>query len=122
MYEVNDEFKREPIWGVVKRRKYLKMPNRLNDGFFEQNHAPTGLLLHTKFLSEIISKSEEEKQRREHFIRSENYLNYYDGVISDPVLWSEKSAKLDESTNFVSLGLMKPNPKASQDHVRGIGS
>lgn len=101
---------------------HLAMPNRLNDGFFEHNPAPTGLLLHTKFLSEIISKSEEEKQRREHFIRSENYLDYYDGVISDPVLWFEKSVKLDESTDFVSLGLMKPNPMASRNRVQGIGS
>lgn len=86
---------------------HLVMPNRLNNGFFENNPAPTGLLLHTKFLSEIISKSAEEKQRREHFIRTENYLSYYDGVISDPVLWNENSAKLEADTDFVALGLMR---------------
>lgn len=86
---------------------HLVMPNRLNNGYFEENPAPTGILLHTKFLSEIISKSVEEKQRREHFIRTENYLKYYDGVISDPVLWHDGSAKLEADTDFVALGLMR---------------
>ena len=86
---------------------HLVMPNRLNNGFFENNPAPTGILLHTKFLSEIISKSAEEKQRREHFIRTENYLNYYDGVIADPVLWHQGSAKLEADTDFVALGFMR---------------
>lgn len=86
---------------------HLVMPNRLNNGFFENNPAPTGLLLHTKFLSEVISKSAEEKQRREHFIRTENYLSYYDEVIADPVLWHQGSAKLEAETDFVTLGLMR---------------
>ncbi|MES2982344.1 MAG: glycosyltransferase family 2 protein [Verrucomicrobiota bacterium] len=86
---------------------HLALPTRLNNGYFEGNPAPTGLLLHTKFLSEVISKSAEEKQRREHFIRAENYLNYYDGVIADPVLWYEGSVSLEDDTDFVALGLMR---------------
>lgn len=86
---------------------HLVMPNRLNNGFFEGNPAPTGLLLHTKFLSEVISKSAEEKQRREHFIRTENYLSYYDGVMGDPVLWHDGSARLEPDTDFVERGLMQ---------------
>jgi hypothetical protein len=86
---------------------HLVLPTRLNNGFFEGNPAPTGLLLHTKFLGEVINKSAEEKQRREHFIRTENYLSYYDEVIADPVLWHEGSARLGSNTDFVVLGLMR---------------
>lgn len=92
---------------------HLAMPNRLNDGFFPEKKKPTGLLLHTKFLSEIISKSQEEKKRREHFTRTESYMGYYDGVIADPTLWHEKSVELMPDTDFVALGLMQPNPQAA---------
>ena len=27
MYEVDDRLKNQPVWGVVKRRKYMKQPN-----------------------------------------------------------------------------------------------
>jgi hypothetical protein len=86
---------------------HLVMPNRLNNGFFEGNPAPTGILMHTKFLSDVISKSAEERQRREHFIRPESYFKYYDGIMADPVLWHEESVRLKDDTDFVSLGLMR---------------
>jgi glycosyltransferase involved in cell wall biosynthesis len=86
---------------------HLAFPLHLNNGFFEGNPAPTGLLLHTKFLSEVIYKSSEEKQRCEHFLRSESYFKYYDGVIADPVLWHEGSVRLEPNTDFVALGLMR---------------
>lgn len=86
---------------------HIALPPRLNHGFFEDNPAPTGLLLHTKFLCEVIGKSAEEKKRREHFTHSENYLTYYDRVMADPVLWHEGSVHLEADTDFVSLGLMR---------------
>ena len=86
---------------------HLVMPNRLNNGFFEGNRAPTGILLHTKFLSEVISKSAEERHRREHFIRPDSYSKYYEEVMADPVLWHEGSVRLEDDTDFVSLGLMR---------------
>lgn len=83
------------------------LPTSLNRGLFDDSPAPTGLLLHTKFLGEIIAKSAEEKQRREHFTHTENYLAYYDGVIADPVLWHEDSVQLNPNTDYVALGLMR---------------
>jgi hypothetical protein len=50
MYEVNDEFKREPIWGVVKRRKYLKTPNRLNDQYREMAEVIANTTSHHPFV------------------------------------------------------------------------
>lgn len=85
------------------------LPVFLNAGFFENNPAPTGLLLHTKFLGEVIDKSAEEKIRNQHFTHSENYKEYYDHLMADPVIWHEESVQLRPDTDFVSLGLMRRN-------------
>lgn len=66
----------------------------------------SGALLHTKFLHEIVSKSAEEKQRREHFGAPENFDAYYDGLIADPVLWHEGSARFDGWEQLERLGLL----------------
>jgi hypothetical protein len=55
----------------------------------------------------VIDKSAEEMVRREHFTHTEDYLQYYDEVISDPVLWHEGSVRLQPDTDFVGLGLMR---------------
>ena len=83
------------------------LPVRLNAGLFEGSSAPTGLLLHTKFLAEVIDKSAEEKQRQQHFTHTKNYISYYDDVISNPVLWNENSVRLKTDTDYVALGLMQ---------------
>lgn len=66
----------------------------------------SGLLLHTKFLPEIIPKSAEEKSRKQHFANSDLYEDYYDTVIGDPVLWCSASERLGGWRRLESLGLM----------------
>ncbi|MDO8881432.1 MAG: glycosyltransferase family 2 protein [Pseudotabrizicola sp.] len=66
----------------------------------------SGLLLHTKFLPEIISKSAEEKTRQQHFANSALYEGYYDSVMSDPVLHCAASERLSSWRRLEALGLM----------------
>lgn len=66
----------------------------------------SGLLLHTKFLPEIIPKSAEEKTRRQHFANSALYEGYYDTVIADPVLRCPTSERLAGWRRLEALGLM----------------
>ena len=66
----------------------------------------SGLLLHTKFLPEVISKSAEEKVRQQHFANSALYEGYYDTVMADPVLHCAMSERLGSWRRLEALGLM----------------
>ncbi len=68
--------------------------------------APSGVLLHTKFLPEIVEKSRAEKQRRQHFHDPDQFGAYYDGIINQPDLWTSASVKLDDWQQLQDLGLM----------------
>lgn len=83
------------------------LPRRLNlayDG--PDGHAPSGVLLHTKFLPSIVERSAEEKVRRQHFGDPAAFDDYYDGLIDDPVLWSDDSVEFRGWRQLVELGLM----------------
>lgn len=84
---------------------HIALPRRLNGGFARAD-LPTGVLLHTKFLPNILDKSREEKQRAEHFTHAENYDSYYDSVIADPDLWFEGSQRFEGWQQLEALGLM----------------
>jgi glycosyltransferase involved in cell wall biosynthesis len=66
----------------------------------------SGILLHTKFLPNIVAKSSEEKQRREHFNNSALYDDYYDGLVANPQLWCAASHRYAGWRQLESLGLM----------------
>jgi hypothetical protein len=68
---------------------------------------PSGLLLHTKFLSDASTRADIEKHRREHFTYAGDYDAYYDAVIEDPVLWTPDSTRYDDWRQLVDLGLME---------------
>ena len=85
---------------------HIALPRRLNGGFVRLD-LPTGVLLHTKFLPNILDKSREEKHRAEHFTHAERYDLYYDGIIADPILWSEGSARYEGWEQLERLGLMR---------------
>lgn len=68
--------------------------------------APSGVLLHTKFLPSIIEKSREEKRRREHFANSALYEDYYDALIGNPDLWSPDSIRYEGWRQLESLGIL----------------
>ncbi|PJF10038.1 glycosyltransferase family 2 protein [Pseudorhodobacter sp. MZDSW-24AT] len=83
------------------------LPPRLNRVYAtDGSEQISGLLLHTKFLPEIIAKSAEEKARKEHFANSALYDDYYDSVTRDPVLWCPESEALGSWRRLEALGLM----------------
>jgi hypothetical protein len=69
---------------------------------------PAGVLLHTKFLPEIVSKSATEKQRQQHFHTPRDFDHYYDDVAAGPDLWTENSQRYSGPEQLCRLGLM-PN-------------
>ncbi|HEY0274768.1 MAG TPA: glycosyltransferase family 2 protein [Paenirhodobacter sp.] len=72
---------------------HLALPTRLNTGFDARRELPTGVLLHNKFLDQIIPRSRDEKLRGEHFTHAAYYDAYYDGLSADPVFWHPESAR-----------------------------
>lgn len=85
---------------------HIALPQTLNQVFDARSELPTGVLLHSKFLEEVIAKSVEEKQRRQHFTHIERYDDYYDGLIANPVLWSPQSLRYRDWQQLEALGLM----------------
>ncbi len=69
-------------------------------------HPASGVLLHSKFLHVVIDKSREDKQRRQHFENGALFRAYYDGLIADPVFWTEHSCEYAGWRQLVELGLM----------------
>ena len=67
---------------------------------------PTGVLLHTKFLPEIVKKSAEEKFRAEHFSNSAAYDAYYDALAGSPNFWTANSIEFRDAAQLESIGLM----------------
>lgn len=67
---------------------------------------PSGVLLHTKFLPEIVSKSETEKARQQHFHTPSDFDGYYDQLMAAPDLWQPQSQKYTGPSQLVDLGLM----------------
>ncbi|SDY38481.1 Glycosyl transferase family 2 [Jannaschia faecimaris] len=83
------------------------LPRHLNHVYeTDGSEAPTGVLLHTKFLPEVIAKSAEEKRRRQHFENSLLYKGYYDALTDDPVLWCDQSTRYHGWQQLEGLGLL----------------
>ena len=80
------------------------LPRRLNHVF--DTGAPTGVLLHSKFLSQIVEKSAEEMQRRQHFQNSALYEAYHQSIVAGPVLWRPEATRYQGPAQLESLGLM----------------
>ncbi|MEW2911979.1 glycosyltransferase family 2 protein [Leisingera sp. JC11] len=85
------------------------LPRRLN-GLYDGpgGAAPSGVLLHTKFLPEIVSKSATEKQRQQHFHTPQLFGGYYDRIIEAPDLWHAGSVRYRGPEQLAALGLMTP--------------
>lgn len=83
------------------------LPRRLNRTFAEDGgEAPSGVILHTKFLDVIVAKSAEERTRGEHFANSTLYDAYYASLIEDPDLWCPQSTRLPGWRGLEAMGLM----------------
>ncbi len=83
------------------------LPPRLNAVFDETGgEVLSGILLHTKFLPQVVEKSAEERLRREHFANSDLYDTYYAGLTASPDLWSPASCRYEGWRQLEALGLM----------------
>ncbi|MGR3761198.1 glycosyltransferase family 2 protein [Roseobacteraceae bacterium NS-SX3] len=91
---------------VYASSTHFALPRRLNSVFDARLKLPTGVLLHTKFLDEVVEKSAEEKRRRQHFTHADRYDGYYDKIIAGPDLWYPQSARYEGWRQLEELGLM----------------
>ncbi|MFN3525017.1 MAG: glycosyltransferase family 2 protein [Paracoccus sp. (in: a-proteobacteria)] len=66
----------------------------------------SGLLLHSKFLPEIVDKSREELDRRQHFADPDLYRGYHRQLTDAPVLRGPGSSRYQGWRQLVRLGLM----------------
>lgn len=83
------------------------LPPRLNAIYdTDGGEAPSGLLLHTKFLHTVVDRAAEEKRRGEHFSNSAQYDRYYDALTENPDFWTPQSCRLTTWRALESLGLM----------------
>lgn len=85
---------------------HIALPRHLNCAFDQRRNAPTGALLHTKFLPEVIAKSSDEKLRGEHFTHAHRYDGYYDQLASDPLLWTADSVRYEGPDQLHRLGVI----------------
>ncbi|WP_424977252.1 glycosyltransferase family 2 protein [Leisingera sp. S232] len=69
---------------------------------------PSGGLLHTKFLPEIVSKSATEKQRQQHFHTPQQFDGYYDRIGEAPDLWHADAVRYSGPGQLADLGLLSP--------------
>jgi len=83
------------------------LPRHLNGAYDGPGGtAPSGVLLHTKFLPDVIGKSHAEKSRKQHFHDPDKFSAYYDSILAGPVLWKPESARFQGWEQMVDLGLM----------------
>lgn len=93
------------------------LPRKLNHVFDrQQDRRVTGVLLHTKFLPDIMPKSDEEITRRQHFQNSDLYTFYHRSLAAGPDLWCDQSCRYLGWDQLTALGLMsKGNWSDSND-------
>lgn len=68
--------------------------------------APSGVLLHSKFLPDIVENSASEQIRREHFHNPDNAADYYDAISKRPNLWHADAHRYDGWPQLEKLGLL----------------
>jgi len=86
---------------------HAMLPPRLNAAYDGPGGSqPSGVLLHSKFLPEIVSRSAVEKARGQHFHSPGEFHPYYDRITEAPELWHEGSVALRDTAQLEALGLM----------------
>jgi hypothetical protein len=88
---------------------HAMLPSRFNmlyDG--PGGDEPSGVLLHTKFLPEVLEKSREDLKRKQHFHDPEKFSGYYDLIGHAPTLWHDGSERLKDWTQLAALNLINP--------------
>ena len=83
------------------------LPPQLNEVYStDGGELTSGVLLHTKFLPEVVDRSQEEKLRGEHFADGAQYAAYYDRLVADPVLHCASSTRYTGWRQLEALGMM----------------
>lgn len=92
---------------VYVNSTHALLPPPLNEVYDRQGGELTsGVLLHTKFLPEVVGRSAEEKARGEHFAQAAHYGAYYDRLVADPSLHNAASSRYTGWRQMEALGLM----------------
>ena len=92
---------------VYVNSTHALLPRKLNRVYPEPDRSPPkAVLLHTKFLPNIIEKSEEELIRRQHFANSSLYEDYYTTLIEDVDLWCPDSVAYEGWEQLEELGFL----------------
>ena len=92
---------------VYASSTHIALPRRLNSPLDARNSQPTGVLLHSKFLPEVVAKSADEKLRAEHFTHPARYQSYYDRIATNPNLIGPDSLRYKGPAQLEALGLMR---------------
>lgn len=83
------------------------LPPHLNRVYAEDGgEAPSGLILHSKFLDVAVARAAVERARGEHFANSALYDSYYAALSGDPDLWTPASTRLPGWRGLEAMGLM----------------
>ncbi|WP_437436885.1 glycosyltransferase family 2 protein [Ruegeria arenilitoris] len=83
------------------------LPRNLNAAYDGPDGTiPAGVLLHTKFLPEVVGKSKIEKARRQHFHDPDQFATYYDSIADGPDMWTPQSVRFEGWEQLQRMGLM----------------
>lgn len=85
---------------------HIVWPRRLNRPHFTDTLAPTGCLLHFKYLALLREKVDEELTRQQHYADSREYQRYATGIAAGIKLWTSASVRFENWRQCVDLGLM----------------
>ena len=92
---------------VYVNSTHALLPRKLNRVYPEQGRTPPkAVLLHTKFLPNIVEKAEEELTRRQHFANSALYEDYYAALIEDIDLWCPDSVAYEGWEQLEEMGFL----------------
>ncbi|MCC6000225.1 MAG: glycosyltransferase family 2 protein [Pararhodobacter sp.] len=102
-----------PLVRWNRRHVYLNsthsmLPRGMNREIYDDQGGEklSGVLLHTKFLPQVVEKSTEEKSRRQHFGDPGIYDAYYDALIQAPDLWCAASTRYTGWRQLEGEGIM----------------
>ena len=79
--------------------------NALYDGV--KGQLPSGVLLHTKFLPEVVGKAAVERNRAEHFHTPSMFDGYYTQIEARPDLWHPEAQRYRTPEQLAELGLCR---------------
>ncbi|WP_386176203.1 glycosyltransferase family 2 protein [Sulfitobacter sp. R86518] len=84
------------------------LPPALNDIYDGPGgKTASGVLLHSKFLPEIIAKSRQEKARGQHFHNPAQFDGYYDQIADAPDLWHADARRYTGPADLEDCDLMR---------------